>query len=149
MNLINLIVCHFKHGGDLGELGRLWEAGELICGHCQISAWSLEDIVAVDAEKLFVKVAVEWERSSLRIEPIVPSSLSPCDGCLVFSPLRAVDVPVLPSNALLLGLAVPGRAVNADVEDRTTSERWEKELLGECFGEGLCRALRLGAWIFL
>ena len=65
MNLINLIVCHFKHGGDLGELGRLWEAGELISGHCQIGAWSLEDIVAVKAEKLFIEVAVERDWPSL------------------------------------------------------------------------------------
>ena len=57
--------------------------------------------------------------------------------------------PVLPSNALLLGFAIPRRAVNADVEDRTTPEGWEKELLGEGFGEGLRRALRLGARIFL
>ena len=56
---------------------------------------------------------------------------------------------VLLSNALLLGFAIPRRAVDADVEDRATSEGWEKELLGEGFGEGLRRALRLGAWIFL
>ena len=65
MDLINLTVCRFKHGGDLGELGRLWEAGELVGGHCQIGAWSLEDVVAVNAEKLFVEVAVEWEWPSL------------------------------------------------------------------------------------
>ena len=56
---------------------------------------------------------------------------------------------VLLSNALLLGFAIPRRAVDADVEDRTTPEGWEKELLGEGFGEGLRRALRLGAQIFL
>ena len=60
-----------------------------------------------------------------------------------------VDVLILLSNALLLGFAIPRRAVDADVEDRTTLEGWEKELLGEGFGEGLRRALRLGAWIFL
>ena len=58
-------MCRFKHSGDLGELGRLWEAGELIGGHRQIGAWSLEDVVAVNAEEFFVEVAVEWERSSL------------------------------------------------------------------------------------
>ena len=56
MNLIDLIVSRFKHGRDLGEL---------VGGYCQIGAWSLEDLVAVDAEKLFVKVAVKRERSSL------------------------------------------------------------------------------------
>ena len=65
VNLINLTVYHFKNGGDFDELGRLWEASELIGGHCQIGAWSLEDVVAVNAEKLFVEVTVEWEWSSL------------------------------------------------------------------------------------
>ena len=65
MDLINLIVCCFKHGGDLGELGRLRVVRELISGHCQIGAWSLEDVVVVNAEKLFVEVAVEWEWPSL------------------------------------------------------------------------------------
>jgi len=36
MDLINRTVCRFKHGGDLGELGRLREVGELVGGHCQI-----------------------------------------------------------------------------------------------------------------
>ena len=54
----------------------------------------------------------------MRVKPIIPSSLGPCDGCLVFSPLCAVDVLVLLSNALLLGFAVPRRVVDADVEDR-------------------------------
>ena len=39
--------------------------GELIGGHCQIGAWSLEDVVAVNAEKFFIEVTVERERSSL------------------------------------------------------------------------------------
>ena len=140
-----MIVCHFKHSGDLGELGRLREAGELIGGHRQIGTWSLEDVVAVNTEKLFVEVAVERKRSSLRVKPIILSSLGPHDGCLVFSPLHVVDVPVLPSNALLLGFTVPGRAVDADVEDRTTSEGWKEKLIGEGFSEGLYRALRLRA----
>jgi len=33
-DLIDLTVCRFKHSGDLGELGRLWEAGEFVGGHC-------------------------------------------------------------------------------------------------------------------
>ena len=56
-----------------------------------------------------------------------------------------VDVSVLTSNAFLLGFAISRRAIDTDVEDRTTPEGWEKELLGEAFGEGLRRALRLGA----
>jgi len=50
---------------------------------------------------------------------------------------------------LHLGFAVSRRAVDVDVEDRATPEGWEKELLDEGFGEGLCRALRLEAWVFL
>ena len=145
MNLIDLTVSRFKHGGDLGELGRLREMSELVGGDCQIGAWSLEDVVAIDAEKFFVEVAVERERSSLRIEPIILSSLGPRDGCLIFSSLRAVDVPVFPSHALLLGFAILRRAVDADVEDRTTPEGWKEKLVGEGFDEGLCRALRLEA----
>ena len=38
---------------------------ELIGSYCQIGAWSLEDVVAIDAEKFFVEVAVKRERSSL------------------------------------------------------------------------------------
>ena len=53
------------------------------------------------------------------------------------------------SDTFLIGFAILRRAVNADVEDRATLEGWEKELLGEGFGEGLRRALRLGAWVFL
>ena len=56
----------FKHGGDLSELEHLWEVGELVGGHCQIGAWSLEDVVAINAEKLFVEVALEWY--SLRVK---------------------------------------------------------------------------------
>ena len=114
MNFIDLAVSRFKHGGDLGELRRLRETSELVGGYCQIGAWSLEDVVAIDMEKFFVEVVVERERSSLRIEPIIPCSLGPHDGCLGFSPLRAVDVPVLPSNVLLLGFTVLRRAIDAE-----------------------------------
>ena len=58
-------MCRFKHGGDLGELGRLREASKLISGHYQIGAWSLEDVVAINAEKFFVEVVVECEWPSL------------------------------------------------------------------------------------
>ena len=59
-DLIDLTVCRFKHSGDLGELGRLWEAGEFVGGHRQIGAWSLEDVVTVNMEKIFIEVAMEW-----------------------------------------------------------------------------------------
>ena len=65
MDLIDLTVSRFKHGGDLGELGRLREMSELVGGYYQIGAWSLEDVVTVDVEKFFIKVAVEREQSSL------------------------------------------------------------------------------------
>jgi hypothetical protein len=65
VNLIDLIVSHFKHGSDLGELGHLSETSELIDDYCQIGAWSFEDIMAVNVEKFFVEVTVERERSSL------------------------------------------------------------------------------------
>ena len=104
--------------------------------------------MAVDAKKFFIEVTVERERSPLRIEPIIPSSLGPRNGCLIFSPLHAVDISVLPSNALLLGFAIPRRAVDADIEDHTTLEGWKEKLIGEGFIEGLHRALRLRARSF-
>ena len=140
MNLIDLTVSRFKHGGDLGELGRLRETSELVGGYYQIGTWSLENVVAVDVEEFFIEVAVERERSSRRVKLIILSSLSPRDGCLIFSPLCAVDVLAFPSSTLLLGLAVPRRAIDADVEDRATPEGWE-----EWLSEGLRRALRLRA----
>ena len=137
-------MSRFKHGGDLGELGCLREMSELIGGYCQIGARSLEDVVVVDVEKFFIEVAVERERSSLRVKPVILSSLGPRDGCLVFSPLSAVDISVLTSGVFLLGFVVPRGAVDADVEDRATLERRERKLLGEGFGKGLHRTLGLG-----
>ena len=145
MNLIDLTVSRFKHGGDLGELEHLRETSKLVGGYYQIGAWSLEDVVAIDVEEFFIEVAVERERSSLRVKLIILSSLGPHDGCLVFSSLRMIDIPVLPSNALLLSFAVPGRAVDADVEDCATLEGWKEKLVEEGFGEDLYRALRLKA----
>ena len=57
---------HFKHGGNLGDLWCLREQGELIGGHCQIGAWSLVDVVAINTEKLVIEVALEWP--SLRVK---------------------------------------------------------------------------------
>ena len=59
MDLIDLTVSRFKHGGDFGKLGRLRETSELVGGYCQIGAWSLEDVVAVNVEKLFIEVVME------------------------------------------------------------------------------------------
>jgi len=58
-------VRRFEHGGNFGELRGLREPSKLVGGHCQIGAWSLEDIVAIDVEKFFVEVMVKRERSSL------------------------------------------------------------------------------------
>jgi len=145
-DLIDLAVCRFKHSGDLGDLGRLQEAGKLVGSHRQIGAWSFEDVVAVNAEEIFIEVAME--RPSLRVELIVASSLGHCKSALIFMALRAIGVPVFMSGTFLISFAIPRRAIDADVEDRATPERRERDLLGEGFGEGLRRALRLGAWSF-
>ena len=87
---------HFKHGGDLGDLWCLWELGELVGDHCQVGAWSLVDIMAVNTDKLVIEVALEW--ASLRVE----LSLSHRKGSLVCSALRTVDVPVDAGGAVLL-----------------------------------------------
>jgi len=60
MDLIDLTVCRFKHGSDLGDLRCLREPSELIGGHYEIGAWGLVDIRAVNADKLIVEVALEW-----------------------------------------------------------------------------------------
>ena len=59
-DLIDLAVRRFKHGGNLGDLGCLREPSELIGNHCQIGAWSLVDIMAVNMDKLVVEVVLEW-----------------------------------------------------------------------------------------
>ena len=142
-----MTVCRFKHSGDLGELGHLRQASELVSGHRHIGAWSFEDVMAVNAEELFVEVAME--RPSLRVELVITSGLGHRKGTLVIAALFTVDVPVFMSDAFLISFAIPRGAVDADVEDCTTSERWERELLGEGFGEGLGGALRLGVRILL
>ena len=59
-DLIDLAVCCFKHCGDPSDLWGLREPSELVGGHCQIGAWSLVDIVAVNMDKLIVEVMLEW-----------------------------------------------------------------------------------------
>jgi len=65
VDLIDLAVRRFKHGGDLGDLWCLREPGKLIGGHGQVGPWSLVDVVAVDMDKFIVKVAAKWVRPSL------------------------------------------------------------------------------------
>ena len=101
MDLIDLAMHRFKHCDDLGDLWHLRELGELIGGHCQIGAWSLVDVVAINMDKLVVEVVLEWP--SLRVKLL----LGHRKGDLVCSALRTVDVPVLTSGAFLLGFAVP------------------------------------------
>ena len=60
MDFIDLTVRCFKHGSDLGELRRLREVGEFVGGYCQIGARSPENVMAINAEKLFIKVVLEW-----------------------------------------------------------------------------------------
>jgi len=74
---------------------------------------------------------------------VVTSSFGHRKGTLIFAALCVVDVPIFTSGAFLIGFAIPGGAIDADIEDRTTPEGWKEELLGEGFGEGLRRALRL------
>ena len=75
MDLIDLAVHHFKHGGDLGDLWCLWEPSELIGDHIQVGAWGLVDIVAINTDKFVVEVALDWAWPCLRLESIVASSL--------------------------------------------------------------------------
>ena len=82
------------------------------------------DVVAVDTEKFFVKVAMELP--SLRVELVVASGLGHRKSALVFMALRPVDIPVFTSSAFLIGFAIPRGAIDADVEDRATSERRER-----------------------
>ena len=120
-DLIDLIVRLFNHGGDLGDLWCLREPGELVGGNCQIGAWSLVDVVAVNTDKLVVEVALEWP--SLRVKLL----LDPRKGSLICSALCTVDVSVLVSGAFLLGFAVPRGAVDADIEDCAAMERRERK----------------------
>ena len=99
--------------------------------------------MAVNAEKLFVEVALEWP--SLRVELL----LGHRKGILVCSVLCAVDVLVLMSGVFLLSFTIPWGAIDTDVEDRATLERRERKLLGEGFGKGLRGALGLGVQILL
>ena len=75
VDLVDLAVRHFKHGGDIGDLGCLLELGELIGSHDQVGAWGLVDVVAINMDNFVVKVALEWAWPSLQVELIIASSL--------------------------------------------------------------------------
>ena len=82
MDLVDLAVCRFEHGGDLSDLGSLRKLGELIGGHGQVSARRFVDVVAVNTEEIFVKIAME--RPPLRVKLVVASVLSHRNGALIF-----------------------------------------------------------------
>ena len=130
-DLVDLTVRRFEHGDDLGDLGSLREPSELVGSYSQVSTWSFVDVVTVDTDKIIVKVAME--RPPLRVELVVVSGLSHRKGALIFMAMCAVDIPVFTSGAFLIGFAISRRAVDADVEDQATPERWERGLLGEGF----------------
>ena len=65
----------FKHGGDVGDLRRLWKPSDLLGGHGQVGAWGLVDVVAVNTDKFVIEVALELAWPSLQVELIVVSSL--------------------------------------------------------------------------
>ena len=75
MDLVDLAVHRFKHGGDLGDFWHLWKPGKLIGRHGQVDAWGLVDVVAINTDKFIIKVALELAWPSLRVELIVASSL--------------------------------------------------------------------------
>ena len=56
-DLIDLAMHRLKHRGDLRCLQ---EPGELISSHDYVGVWSLVNVMAVNAEKLIVEVALEW-----------------------------------------------------------------------------------------
>ena len=55
-----------------------------------------------------------------------------------------VDVPVNMSGVVLLGFPIPWGAIDANIENSTSSEGWERRLYGGGFGDSLRRALGLG-----
>ena len=75
VDLVDLVVCHFKHGGDLGDLWCLLESSELIGGHGQVGAWGIVDIVAVDTDEFIIEVALEWAWPPLLVELFIVSIL--------------------------------------------------------------------------
>ena len=91
----------FEHGGDLGDLRCLRAPGKLVGGHGQVGAWALVDVVAVNADKLIVEVALEWPSLQVKL------SLGHRKGSLVCSALRTIDIPVNAGGVVLLSLPFP------------------------------------------
>ena len=60
-----------------------------------------------------------------------------------------VDVPVDAGGVILLDFPVPWGAIDADVENSTSTDGRERWLYGGGFGDNLHRALGLEVWIFL
>ena len=107
MDLVDLGVHRFKHGGDLGDLRCLQEPGEPVRGHGQVGAWGLVDIVAVNMDKFIIEVVLGLACPSLRVK----LSLGHRKTRLICSALRTVDVPVDVGGAVLLGFPFPRGAV--------------------------------------
>ena len=68
MNLVDLVVRHFKHRSNLGDLWHLLEPSKLISGHGQVGAWGLVDIMAINMDEFIIEFAVEWAWPPLRVE---------------------------------------------------------------------------------
>ena len=113
-------MCRFKHGGNHGNLGCLWELGELTGGHCEIGAWCLVNVMAINVDKLIIEVVLDW--ASLRVKLL----LGHRECNLVCSALCTIDILVLMGGAFLLGFAVPRGAVDADVDDCAATEQRER-----------------------
>ena len=122
MDFVDLVVHHFKHGSDPGDLRCLREPGELIGGHDQVGAWGLVDVVVVNTDKFVTEVALEWAWPSLRVELIVASSHGKHKGSLICLALCMVDVPVDTSGVVLLGFPIPWGAIDADIENSASTE---------------------------
>ena len=123
MDLVDLAVRRFKHGGDLGDFWRLWKSSELIGSHGQVGAWSFVDVVAVNMDEFIVEVAVELVWPSLQVK----LSLGHRKGSLVCSALCTIDVPIDAGGVVLLGFPFPQGAIDADVEDCTPMKRTERK----------------------
>ena len=79
--------------------------------------------MAINTNKLIVEVALELVWPSLQVKLL----LGHRKGSLVCSALRTVDVLVDSGGVVLLGFPLPWGAVDADVEDSTSTEGWERK----------------------
>jgi len=132
-------VHRFKHGGDLGNLWCLRELGELIGSHGQVGASALVGIMAVNMDKFIIEVVFELAWPSLRVK----LSLGHRKGSLICSTLHMVDIPIDVGGVVLLGFAFPWGAIDADIEDCTSTEGRGRKVFNHDFGDSLYRALGL------